>query len=70
MNDLFHRKTSQENENQLFKYPIFQMRACECTQDHRHEWFEPLFSGLDFKEQWEELGKNYVPQTETRSAKL
>jgi hypothetical protein len=45
-----------KNENQQFKYPIFQMRECECTHDHRHEWFEPLFSGLDFNEQWEELG--------------
>jgi hypothetical protein len=31
------------------------MRECECTHDHRHEWFEPLFSGLDYSEQWEEL---------------
>ena len=46
-----------KNQNQQFKYPIFQMRECECTHDHRHEWFEPLFSGLVFNEQWEELGK-------------
>lgn len=46
-----------KNENQQFKYPIFQMRECECNHNHRHEWFEPLFSGLDFNEQWEELGR-------------
>ena len=46
-----------KNENQQFKYPIFQMRECECTQDHRHKWFEPVFSGLIFNEQWEELGR-------------
>ncbi len=45
-----------KNENQQFKYPIFQMRECECKQNAQHEWFEPLFSGLDFNEQWEELG--------------
>jgi hypothetical protein len=32
------------------------MRECECNQDHRHEWFEPLFSGMDINEQREELG--------------
>lgn len=41
------------------------MRECECTHDHRHEWLEPLFSGSDFNEQWEELGKRigkiYIP---------
>ncbi len=46
------------------------MRECECTHDHRHQWFEPLFSGLDFKEQWEELGKIYGQQTEIHSPKL
>jgi hypothetical protein len=46
-----------KNVNQQFKYPIFHMRESECTHDHRHEWFEPLFSGLDFNEQWEELGR-------------
>lgn len=46
-----------KNENQQFKYPIFQMRECEYNHDHRHEWFEPLFTGLDFNEQWEELGR-------------
>jgi hypothetical protein len=47
---------SQKNENQQFKYPIFQMRECESNHDHRHEWLEPLFTGLHFSEQWEELG--------------
>jgi hypothetical protein len=51
------RTKFRKNENQQFKYPIFQMRQCECTHDHRHEWLELLFSGLDFDEQWEELGR-------------
>ena len=57
MNDLFHQKIFAKNENQQFKYPIFQMRECECTHDQRQEWLDPLFSGLDFNEQWEELGR-------------
>jgi hypothetical protein len=44
--------------NQQYKYPIFQMRECECNHDYRHEWFEPLFTGLNFEEQWEELRKH------------
>jgi hypothetical protein len=51
-NDLFHQKNFAKNENQQFKYPIFQMRECERNHNHRHEWFEPLFSGLKFNEQW------------------
>jgi hypothetical protein len=46
-----------KKDNQQYKYPIFQMRECECNHDHRHEWFEPLFTGMKFKEQWEELEK-------------
>jgi hypothetical protein len=46
-----------KKDNQQYKYPIFQMRECECNHDYRHEWFEPLFTGLNFDEQWEELGE-------------
>jgi hypothetical protein len=46
-----------KKDNQQYKYPIFQMRECECNHDYRHEWFEPLFTGLNFEEQWEELGE-------------
>jgi hypothetical protein len=46
-----------KSDNQQCKYPIFQMRECECNHDHRHEWFEPLFTGISFKEQWKELEK-------------
>ncbi len=44
-----------KSENQQFKNPIFQMRECECQQDHRHEWFQPLFTGMKFDEQWRKL---------------
>lgn len=44
-----------KNENQQFKYPIFQMRACECKKDAQHEWFQPLFTGMDFDQQWKQL---------------
>jgi hypothetical protein len=46
-----------KSENQQFKYPIFQMRECECQQDYRHEWFQPLFTGMKFDEQWKKLEK-------------
>jgi hypothetical protein len=46
-----------KKDNQQYKYPIFQMRESECNNDYRHEWFEPLFTGLNFEEQWEELGE-------------
>jgi hypothetical protein len=44
-----------KNKNQQFKYPIFQMRECECNPDHRHEWFQPLFTGMKFDKQWKKL---------------
>jgi hypothetical protein len=44
-----------KKDNQQYKYPIFQMRECECNHDYRHEWFEPIFTGLSFEDQWEKL---------------
>jgi hypothetical protein len=44
-----------KSDNQQFKNPIFQMRECECQRDHRHEWFQPLFTGMKFHEQWRKL---------------
>ena len=44
-----------KNKNQQFKYPIFQMRECECKNDAQHQWFQPLFTGMSFKQQWKEL---------------
>jgi len=44
-----------KSENQQFKYPVFQMRECECQQDYRHEWFQPLFTGMKFDKQWRKL---------------
>jgi hypothetical protein len=32
-------------------------QMCECQKDSRHEWFQPLFTGLTFDEQWKELEK-------------
>jgi hypothetical protein len=52
--DMWFALTSRERANEKTK-PIFQMRECECKRDHCHEWFQPLFTGMDFKEQWEEL---------------
>lgn len=44
-----------KNKNQQFKYPIFQMRECECKKDVQHEWFQPLFTGMTFDQQWKKL---------------
>lgn len=44
-----------KNKNQQFKYPIFQMRECECKKDAQHEWFQPLFTGMTFDQQWKKL---------------
>jgi hypothetical protein len=33
------------------------MRECECKNDAQHQWFEPLFTGMTFDEQWKELEK-------------
>ena len=46
-----------KNENIQFKQPIFQMRECECKNDAQHQWFEPLFTGMKFDEQWKKLEK-------------
>jgi hypothetical protein len=54
--DMWFALTSRDRANGKTQ-PIFQMRECECKRDHCNEWFQPLFTGLDFKEQWEELEK-------------
>jgi hypothetical protein len=38
-----------------FKKQIFQMFEGVCLPDHRDEWFEPLITGMKYKEQWSEL---------------
>jgi hypothetical protein len=54
--DMWFALTSKNRANRD-KKPIFQMRECECKKDVQHEWFQPLFTGADYKEQWEELEK-------------
>jgi hypothetical protein len=44
-----------KSENKVFKHPIFQMRECECQLDYRNQWFQTLFTGMKFDEQWKEL---------------
>ena len=39
---------------------IFQLHVCECKNDARHQWFEPLFNGLSYEQQWEELKKIFA----------
>lgn len=46
-----------KKENQQYKHPIFQMRECECKNDAQHQWFEPLFTGMNFAQQWKALEK-------------
>ena len=52
--DMWYALTSRERANGETP-PIFQMRECECKKDVQHEWFKPLFMGMDFKEQWKKL---------------
>lgn len=54
--DMWFALTSRNRANKISP-PIFQMRECECQKDTRHEWFQPLFTGLTFDEQWKELEK-------------
>jgi hypothetical protein len=58
--DMWFALTSRERANGKSQ-PIFQMRECECKKDAQHEWFQPLFTGMKFDQQWkklEELFKN------------
>lgn len=52
--DMWYALTSRERANGKSQ-PIFQMRECECKKDAQHEWFQPLFKGMSFKDQWKEL---------------
>ena len=52
--DMWFALTSRERANRKTQ-PIFQMRECECKQNAQHEWFQPLFTGMDFNEQWKKL---------------
>lgn len=59
--DMWFALTSRERANGS-KPQIFQMRECECKKGVQHEWFEPLFMGIDFKGQWKELEKRLKPK--------
>jgi hypothetical protein len=48
-----------QSKNQQYKYPIFHMRECECQPNYRHEWFQPLFTGMKFDEQWNKLEEHF-----------
>ena len=52
--DLWFALTSLNRSNGE-KHPIFQMRECECKNDAQHQWFEPIFTGMKFDQQWKEL---------------
>jgi hypothetical protein len=52
--DMWFALTSRERANNKTQL-IFQMRECECKKDVQHEWFEPLFTGMSFDEQWKKL---------------
>lgn len=52
--DIWYALTSRERANGE-TLPIFQMRECECKNDAQHQWFEPLFTGMTFDEQWKQL---------------
>lgn len=54
--DMWFALTSRNRANGD-KQPIFQMRECECKNDAQHQWFQPLFTGMDFNQQWKELEK-------------
>lgn len=57
--DLWFAVTSRNRTNGDI-HPIFQMRECECKNDAQHQWFEPLFTGIKFDQQWKELEKLFT----------
>jgi hypothetical protein len=52
--DMWFALTSRDRANDKTQL-IFQMRECECKKDAQHEWFEPLFTGMSFNQQWKKL---------------
>jgi hypothetical protein len=52
--DMWYALASRDRTNGISK-PIFQMRECECKKDAQHQWFEPLFTGMTFDQQWKKL---------------
>jgi hypothetical protein len=57
--DLWFALTSRERTNTSHPQ-IFQMRECEFKNDAQHQWFEPLFTGMKFDEQWKELERLFT----------
>jgi hypothetical protein len=52
-----------KQENNHHEKPIFQMMSPEDSIDKtKHQWFEPLFKGMTFDEQWKELEKLFKQQ--------
>lgn len=56
--DLWFALTSRNRANNPAT-PIFQMRECECKNDAQQAWFQPIFSGMKFDQQWTELDKMF-----------
>jgi hypothetical protein len=44
-----------KEKNQGFINPIFQMRDKNYKSDFRRNWFQLIYTGLEFKKQWEEV---------------
>ena len=59
-----HRKRNiAKQENNHHEKPIFQMMSPEDSIDKtKHQWFEPLFTGMTFDEQWKELERLFKQQ--------
>jgi hypothetical protein len=45
------------SRNQQYKFQIFQMIGKGKRLRHRRGWVEPLFTDMDFTDQWKELEK-------------
>jgi hypothetical protein len=55
---VYRKRNFVKSVNIKYEMPIFHMMCPEDSNDEsKHKWFQPLFTGLTFDEQWKELEK-------------
>jgi hypothetical protein len=61
---VYRKRNFVKSDNIKYEMPIFHMMCPEDSiDDSKHKWFQPLFKGLTFDEQWKELQKLFQQKT-------
>lgn len=61
---VYRKRNFVKSVKNKYEMPIFHMMSAEDSNEKsKHEWFQPLFTGLTFDKQWKELQKLFQQKT-------